>query len=347
MRRSYSESGLILSSFLPAIGLIRRSMLTFALILFFSLFSAYGQNSEFKATLDTASITLGQQVFLNLNFTAPKEANVIWPNLQDSLASHIQIVRKSAIDTSPEGSLRKYHQKITITSFDSGAYTIPPISVGYKLSKDSALQFALSQSIAFKVQTLQVDTTKAIKEIKGLMEAPLTFAEILPWLLAALALALVITLLVYYLRKRSKNEPLISLPRKPKIPPYQVALESLGVLKSKKLWQSGRMKEYHSELTDIIRLYIENQLGIDAIEMTTDDILDAFNSENHRNGVAYRKLSQLLTTADLAKFAKAEPLPTENELSMENAVGFINETKPDQQPSEQPKPLSETQINKA
>jgi hypothetical protein len=346
MRRSISESGLIPLSFIPAIGWIRRLMLISAFMLSIALFSANGQNSEFKATLDTASITLGQQVFLNLNFTAPKEASVIWPKLQDSLASHIQIVRKSAVDTSLAGSLRTYHQKITITSFDSGVYTIPPISVGFKLAKDSALQFALSQSIVFKVQTLQVDTTKAIKEIKGLMEAPLTFAEILPWLLAALALAIVITLLVYYLRKRKRNEPFISLPRKPKTPPYQLALESLGALKSRKLWQGGRMKEYHSELTDIIRLYIENQLGIAAIEMTTDDILDAF-SEIHSNDIVYRKLKQLLTTADLAKFAKAEPLPTENELSMDNAVGFVNETMPALQSSEQTTSTTETQINKA
>jgi hypothetical protein len=344
MRRSISESGLISRSFPPSISLTRRLLLTSAFILSISLFSANGQNSELKATLDTTSITLGQQVFLNLNFTAPKEANVIWPKLQDSLTSHIQIVRKSAVDTMLTGSTRTYHQKITITSFDSGAYTIPPISVGYKLSNDSALQFALSQSIAFKVQTLQVDTTKAIKEIKGLMEAPLTFAEILPWLLAALALVIVITLLVYYLRKRKRNEPFISLPRKPKTPPYQLALESLGVLKSKKLWQGGRMKEYHSELTDIIRLYIENQLGIAAIEMTTDDILDAF-SEIHSNDAVYLKLKQLLATADLAKFAKAEPSPTENELSMENAVGFIKETMPDQQSSEQTVSTKETQIN--
>jgi hypothetical protein len=313
---------------------------------FIAVHPANAQNPELKASMDTATIIIGQQVDLNLNFTAPKNAKVLWPELKDSLASNIDIVRKSAIDTVLTESLRTYHQKITITSFDSGEYIIPPMTVSYKLADDTALQVALSQSIAFKVQTLQVDTTRAIKDIKGPMEAPLTFAEILPWLLAALALAIVITLLVYYLRKRKNNQPFISLPRKPKTPPYQIALESLGALKSKKLWQGGRMKEYHSELTDIIRLYIENQLGITAIEMTTDDILDAFN-DNHKNDKLFNRLRQLLTTADLAKFAKAEPLPTENELSMENAVGFVNETMPLPQTSEQVLQTTENKINKA
>jgi len=348
MRRSFSESGIISNNFFPAIGTFCQSWLIAAFILLIAALPASGQNPELKATLDTTSIKLGQQVFLNLNFTAPKDANVMWPKLQDSVTSHIQIVRKSAIDTTLAGSVRTYHQRIIITSFDSGNYTIPPISVGYKLSKDSALQFAFSQSIAFKVQTLQVDTTRAIRDIKGPMEAPLSFAEILPWLLAMLALAIVITLLVYYLRKRKNNQPFISLPRKPKTPPFQVALESLEVLKSKKLWQGGRMKEYHSELTDIIRLYIENQLGIAAIEMTTDDILDAFGeNQNHSNSAIFHRLRQVLTTADLAKFAKAEPLPSENELSMENAVGFVQDTMPSQQTSDQAKEATETKINEA
>jgi len=345
MRRSLSEYGIQFNKYFTATGILRRPVMIVLAAVLLPVFTAIGQNPELKATLDTASIKLGQQVFLNLNFTAPETAKVMWPDLRDSLASHIQIVRKSAIDTTLAGSLRTYHQKITITSFDSGAYSIPPVTVGYKLAKDSALRFALSQSIAFTVQTLPVDTTRAIKDIKGPMEAPLTFAEILPWLLAFLALAIVITLLVYYLRKRRNNQPFINLPRKPKTPPFQIALESLGALKSKKLWQGGRMKEYHSELTDIIRLYIENQLGIAAIEMTTDDILEAFG-ENQNKPALLERLRQILTTADMAKFAKAQPLPAENELSLENAFGFVKETMPEEQINGQAKQSTENQTNK-
>jgi hypothetical protein len=343
MRSSFSESNIYFNKSNSAFGILSRLQLILFIALLLSVVNAKGQTVNLKATLDTASIKLGQQVFLNLNLTVPKNAQVMWPKLQDSLASHIQIVRKSVIDTVNTESFRTFHQRLTITSFDSGNYTIPPITAGYKLAKDSALQFALSESIVFKVQTLQVDTTRAIRDIKGPMEAPLTFAEILPWLLAFLALAIIITLLIYYLRKRKNNQPFISLPRKPKIPPFQVALESLVALKTKKLWQDGRMKEYHSELTDIIRLYIEDQLGIAAVEMTTDDILDAFG-ENQNNQVVFQKLRQLLTTADLAKFAKAEPMASENELSMENAVSFVNETMPLQQTGDQAKQTAETQI---
>jgi hypothetical protein len=105
------------------------------------------------------------------------------------------------------------------------------------------------------------------------------------------------------------------------------------------------MKEYHSELTDIIRLYLENQLGIAAIEMTTDDILDAFG-ENQTKPELLQRLRQILTIADMAKFAKAQPLPAENELSLENAFRFVKETMPEVQINGQANQLTENQINK-
>jgi hypothetical protein len=300
---------------------------------------------QVTARVDTTAIALGQQVWLHLDLTVPKKAKVIWPVLQDSLASKVEIVRKSAIDTSINGEFVNYSQRLTITSFDSGVYTIPPIGINYKLENDTAIQHAFSQAITFQVQTVKVDTTRAIKDIKGPMEAPLTFAEIIPWLLAFLAIAIVITLLLYYLRQRKNNKPFISLPRKPKQPAYQIALESLEMLKSRKLWQNGRIKEYYSELTDIIRLYIEEQLGVAAIEMTTDEILTSFIDKNGGSGLVNR-LKQILTTADLAKFAKAQPIASENELSMENAIEFIKETIPAQPDTErnEDKPENETKL---
>lgn len=303
------------------------------------------QNAQATAKVDTASIAIGQQVWLELKFSVPKKAKVLWPVLQDSLASNVEIVRKSAIDTTINGEYTSYRQRLTITSFDSGAYTIPPIGIGYQLGNDTAMQHAFTEAITFRVQTVKVDTTKAIRDIKGPMEAPLTFAEIVPWLLALLAIAIAITLLLYYLRQRKLNKPFISLPRKPKQPAYQLALESLEGLKSRKLWQNGRIKEYYSELTDILRIYIEEQLSIPAIEMTTDEILGAFVDKNGGKGLVNR-LGQILTTADLAKFAKAQPLSSENEQSMQNAIEFVKETIPVQPATEliENKPENESKL---
>jgi hypothetical protein len=322
---------------------LNRSFLILALLLLVGANQLISQTIQATAKADTTAIAIGQQVLFHLDFTAPKKTKVIWPILQDSLASHVEIVRKSAIDTTINGDYIKYSQRLTITSFDSGAYTIPPIGINYQLANDTAMQHAFSEAVVFRVQTVKVDTTRAIRDIKGPMEAPLTFAEILPWLLAFLALAIVITLVWYYLRQRKHNKPFITLPRKPKQPAYQIALESLEGLKSRKLWQNGRIKEYYSDLTDILRLYIEEQLGVTAIEMTTDEILHSFADKNGISGLLNR-LRQVLTTADLAKFAKAQPIASENELSMQNAIEFVKETIPAQPAIErkEEKPINES-----
>lgn len=308
-------------------GSLSQSLLIFVWLMLSFTNPVSAQTVQATAKVDTTAIAIGQQVWLHLNLTVPKETKVIWPVLQDSLNSNVEIVRKSAIDTAANGDYINYSQRLTITSFDSGIFTIPPIGINYRLGNDTAMQHAFSEAITFRVQMVKVDTTRAIRDIKGPMEAPLTFAEIVPWLLAGLALALVITLLWYYLRQRKNNKPFISLPRKPKQPDYLIALEALDQLKSRKVWQNGRIKEYYSELTDIIRLYIENQFGIAAIEMTTDEILKAFVGRNG-DSIVLKKLEQVLGTADLAKFAKAQPLVSENELSMKNAIEFVKETIP-------------------
>lgn len=301
------------------------------------------QTGQATAKVDTAAIAIGQQVWLQLNFTVPKESKVIWPFLKDSLTSHVEIVRKSAIDTVTKGEYINYSQRLTITSFDSGVFTIPPIGIAYQLGNDTATQRAFSEAITFQVQTVKVDTTKAIRDIKGPMGAPLTFAEIVPWVLAGFALIFVIALLWYYLKQRKHNKPFITLPRKPKQPEYLIALESLEELKSRKLWQNGRIKEYYSELTDIIRSYIENQMGISAIEMTTEEILKSFADKDGGSGLLNR-LRQVLTTADLAKFAKAQPLMSDNELSMQNAIEFVKETIPAQPATERPEEITENKL---
>jgi len=326
-------------------SLLSPSLLILTLLLLSFTKPVISQTVQATAKVDTAAIAIGQQVWLNLNLTVPKNAKVFWPVLQDSLASKVEIVRKSAIDTTAKGDYINYSQRLTITAFDSGVYIIPPIGINYQLGSDTAMKHAFSEAITFQVQTVKVDTTKAIRDIKGPMEAPLTFAEIVPWLLAFLAVAIVITLLWYYLRQRKRNKPFISLPRKPKQPAYQIALESLDELKSRKLWQNGRIKEYYSDLTDIVRLYIEEQLGVAAIEMTTDEILGAFADKNGGSGLM-NKLKQILTTADLAKFAKAQPISSENELSMQNAIEFVKDTIPAQAEAEinQDKPENESKL---
>ena len=136
-------------------------------------------------------------------------------------------------------------------------------------------------------------------------------------------MGLLIYLLIRYL-KREKPIEIITRKAKVVLPPFEIALTQLEELKIKKKWQSGEIKAYYSDLSEIVRTYIENGLHTPAMEMLTDDIIDRLKARK----IDTAQLSILLNTADMAKFAKAQPTSAENELAITFAFEFIHQTKP-------------------
>jgi hypothetical protein len=178
------------------------------------------------------------------------------------------------------------------------------------------------------VQTVQVDTTKAIYDIKQPLAVSYTFWDWIKdhWIWVALGLVVIIAIIgvIWYLKKRPKTVTIIK-EIKPDVPPHIIALGKLQQLRDKKLYQHDAVKQYHSELSDIVREYLEKRYVIKTHEKTTDEIFAALKYMDIAN--EYRvKLNQVLILADLVKFAKEKPLPVDNELSMENALAFVLKT---------------------
>jgi hypothetical protein len=282
--------------------------------------------TEALVSLDTNAILVGDQINLHLSFTGPAGLELQWPKLSDTIISEIEILEKSKIDTSFSKDKAKItlHQVLKITSFDSGYYAIPPFRFNYKKPGDQMVQFAETQAVLLSVHTIPVDTAKEIRDIKKPIEAPFSFREALPWIIALLLLAGTGYFIFYYLKKRKKAEPVFRAPVKIKISPHQIALDALENLRNKKLWQGGQIKEYHTELTDIIRDYVYGKFAIHAPELTSDEILNALNF-TATNPEARQKLSQAFVVADLVKFAKMHPLPMEHDASLNNAIDFGNQ----------------------
>jgi hypothetical protein len=109
-----------------------------------------------------------------------------------------------------------------------------------------------------------VDTTQAIRDIRGPIQAPISFAELAPYLGGIALLGLIISLVWYYFWRKRMNKPLFPVMSRQQGPPWQIALQNLDLLEDKKLWQNGKIKEYYSELTDILRHYMHQQHNIDA-----------------------------------------------------------------------------------
>ena len=192
---------------------------------------------------------------------------------------------------------------------------------------------AQTNPLFFEVSTIAVDTTAAIKDIKDISKIPVTFHEIWMYVkeyaLFMLVGLLVIGLIIYavwrYFKKKQTQKPQPAVKPKPKIKPHITALKELEILRQKKLWEQGRTKEYYSELTEITRKYIEDQWNIGAMEMVTSEIMEALkNTEIHAE--VLKKLYQAYSIADLVKFAKYTPLPTDHDTTFKDCKEFVERT---------------------
>jgi hypothetical protein len=301
----------------------------YILLLLVVTFQVKAQSFSVEAIPDSNKLMIGEQVKVNLRVTYRVDngaVNVVFPTLYDTINEFVEIVSKSRIDTViPDKSdpYRFYQeQNIVLTSFDSGYYVVPPFQ--FVINNDTVE----TEAFLLEVNTLEVDTTQGIFDIKQPLSEPFSFLDWLKenwwWMVAILVLAVAIYLLVRYLKNRKPKEVVEEII--PIIPYHVIALEKLEKLKQEELWQKGKVKLYHSHISEILRDYLEHRYQINALEETTAEIiyglrLQLISSEQ------MNKLTQTLTLADLVKFAKEQPLPLENEQSLTFAVAFIEATK--------------------
>ncbi len=296
--------------------------------------STFAQDIKATAKLDTNSIRIGQQAKLQLRIQYRvdngRQVKIYWPHITDTITKQIEVVSQSKIDTIIPDKTDPFEfiqtKTLYITSFDSGYWAIPP----FKFIVNNDTNDVNTESLLLEVGTIAVDTALAIKDIKAPYEENYNWLD---WLkdhmyvvYGTLIAILVIIVIIFLIRYFKKVAPPMVTIEKPKIPAHVIAFEKLDKLKNDKLWHEGKLKLYHSTLSEIVREYIENRFKIQALEQTTDEILFGFRNIAI-DEESKMKLKQLLFLSDMVKFAKELPLPNENEMSMNNAYDFINGTK--------------------
>ena len=302
--------------------------------------SAKSQDLTATATLDTNAILIGDQINLLLEVKNNSKYQVSFPNIPDTLMKGVEVVKKSPIDTIKPKDKKSteitYRQNLVITSYDSGYYAIKPFR--FLLNNDTGL-YAETEPLLLEVHTIPVNVQADIKDIKGPLNPPKNWMEVVKYVgLGLLALIIITLILIFTLGKKKPSELMNFVQRKP-LPPYEVALAKLQALKDKKLWQNGQVKEYHSSISEILREYLEASYGFNAMEQVTDEIMEKMQSKVDDS--LQKKLHQILSMADLAKFAKFQPLPDENEQSMAFAVEIVRATKPVEQTEDKKKETKE------
>lgn len=290
------------------------------------------QKIKATASLDSAKILIGDQVKLFLEIDHPKDVDVQFPTVSDTILDLIEIISRSGIDTFEldDEKYMKQIQAYTITSFDSGAYRIPPQWFTFEI--DGELDSTPSNGVWLQVFSMEIDTTKGPTDIKMPYGAPLTLKEVTPYILGVILIGAIIFFLLYSIKRKKNNKPIFARPQKPKEPAHIVAIRELDRIKSEKVWQKGKTKQYYSEVTDTLRTYIEERFEIRAMEQTSDETIESFRVQKGLiSDKNFGNLSQILKLADLVKFAKYQPLPDDDNLSLVNAYFFVNDTKKEEQ----------------
>jgi len=290
-------------------------------ILFFLLLMCtltYAQ--KVSVATDTTNIRIGEQFLFKI--VIKDTANVIFPEKLENLTK-LEVVKDIKIDTFKNSLIKKY----LMTGFDSGAFYIPTQQI---FIKNRAY---LSDSVLINVATIAVDTSQQKPfPIKSIQTEPLVYDDFKPYVIWVILALLLVGLFIYYLKTRKKPE-IKEIESINTLPPYEEALEKLQELDDKLLWQNNEIKKYYSELTEIVRVFIEKELEIPALEITTFELISLLSDYNTPKNInitkeTVRKLNALLQEADLVKFAKSTPLSHEIEEDRRVAEKVLNDLKP-------------------
>ncbi len=265
------------------------------------------QGVQVKAGIDTSKIIIGDAIRLSISATYdPTKFQVQLPAIPDTF-NHFETSEKEKLDTSEGRDLTTFSKNIIISNYDSGVWIIPSFAFEVKPLQGDEPFTSFSDSLVVSVNTVIVDTAKPFKPIFGIREAKMPLQQIIMYAVGGLALlALLVFLIYYFIKKRreknknNKKEPEIILL------PHEKALRAFDILEQKKLWQQGFEKEYYTELTDIIRWYLEEQFSIDCFEKTSSEIISQVKKVKALS-TSRQQLRQLFETADMVKFAKSKP----------------------------------------
>ena len=299
-------------------------MATFAL-----LGGLNAQNVEVEGKVNDKNVQVGKPFTLDLSLKVPYGWFVEWNDFAiDTLSEQIDIIKRGNVERIADADSNVIvKQQLTLMTFDTGQIQLPAVGLKYAPSFDDPMRLqAFTEPIDLYATTITVDTTLAYKPIVEPIAAPIRMKEVFPWILAVLLLVLVGLGIWFFIKRRKTHVDADgNVIKGPVIPPYDKAVSDLENLRQQKLWQSGKVKEYFSSLTDIAREYIEGQFGVNAVEMTTDDILEEIKPL-HFSTEAYNKLKDTMEVADLVKFAKYSATPLESDTCLNHMTDFVNES---------------------
>jgi hypothetical protein len=282
------------------------------------------------ATFTPKQILIGEQAVMTLSVSYQKGQLpvVVFPLFGDTLITNVEIVRTTDVDTlstAEDVSETRLEKKFYLTSWDTGFYAIPPIEIIINGEKQSTEAFLLT------VKTVEIDTTGGIKAPSEIYDVEVGYQDYLEayWYypvgaLSMAGLIIAIILLVRAQRKKRDARPVI-IQQEPTRPANEIAQERLLEIQHDKIYSRGKIKQYHTEITDVLRDYLEVIYEIPAHELTSNEILTRLRYVGLTDQESLQ-LRVVLNRADMVKFAKDRPDNNENEEAINQTLGFVTTT---------------------
>ena len=281
------------------------------------------QNISVEASTDTTAYKIGDYIHYAIQINADKELTITGPVVSDTLAGMEMISQQNPLKEEKD-SRQVITYAYTFSKYDSSNVTVPPVQVYYKAIGDTSERVITTNEVYFTVRPLKVNVKEDIKNVKDPLRIPLDWRWVVFWIL----IGVIVLAAAYYVYKRYQKRKAEYVPEKIviKVPPHVTALNSLRTLREKQLWQKGMIKEYHSEITEIIRRYFEERFNLPALEMTSGEAVDELRKRIGTEAII-EDTTNFLSNADLVKFAKYKPLASVNEEMMKQAEDIVHKTK--------------------
>lgn len=303
--------------------IVRLVGITTGIALFSLVASAQKPTVAFKS--DSSHMLIGDHLKIQMEVRQQPDDYLMLGDPEHLFPKNFELLKAGKLDTvkSKDGFLR-LNQELTLTSFDTGVFVIPRGKVYYT---ENGLKDSINaQGFTIQVSTVAVDTSKAIKDIKAPYEAPLSFAEIWPYLVG-LILVLAVGYLIYRYIQQRKQRPEKPKREKPKEPAHIIAFRELDKLKDQHLTEKGEVKLYYTLLTDIARNYLWHRYDVRTLERTSDEILASVKAMDLVNKDNLNRLGNLFYNSDLVKFAKYKPPVDLHKQLLEETWKFVDDTK--------------------
>jgi len=278
-----------------------------------------------SSKVDKSRITIGDLIKYTVTVTHNRDVKVKMPGLGANLGG-FEIGDYHVHEPKKKGDKIISTVDYTISTFFTGEFEIPPLTVSYTVPGDSIPKTLTTEKIKIIVESMKPSKEGDIRDIKPPLEIPRNWWYLIRWfVLGIILVALGVFGFIIYRRKKEGKTFLPTRPE-PIRPPHELAYEALDKLQNSDLLAKGEIKRFYIEISEIIRQYIEGRYFIVAMEMTTTDVLRKL-SEAGVNGEDFQLFKNFFDKCDLVKFAKHIPSQDENDEIIKFAYAIVDRTK--------------------